>query len=481
MNNILNKYSLKFRLGILLFLSALFFSLVWIFVLPVGDFGPDETSHLQMIEFLAKNKKVPVFDSEEDLSSLNFESQLWNDKFRTGAYYSMGYNSPLSYLPYLTVYQQATGQSRGNILFLRAINCLILASFSLVLFLFLLRLDDKNLRISASLAFFITFIPQIIFSASYVNIESIALLFSALSLYYLTGVQKNPLSIDSLFLGISLGLLSLCKVSYLALVGPIYLLAYILIWSSAKKVHDKIASSLFVVIPTLFLTAWWWIRNLSLYQDPLIINFIQDKIKATRPDWFLPPGEAGYNALTIIAQPDFFRNTFLGFFAALGRLDIFLPNLFYVGFYIIVMSLLFFSVYRAIIGLKKDGEKLYFGLVFAIVVLLVINFYLFTQKNLLDFSPQGRHLYPMLLPITWLLYNGIKVLGKKAKKFIAITLVFFATLSSFWALWLLIDRYWPAGLDITINRAALTITSLVFIVLFISQILLIGKNNGKEN
>lgn len=473
------KLSTKFRIGLLLFFSVFFVSVVWSFILPIGDFGPDETAHLQMIKFLAEEKRIPVFDSEDSLHNLVFEKQLWNEKFRTGAYYSMAYNSPLSYLPFLPAYLiERDIESRSTVLAMRLINSFIAAAFALILFLFLIKIDNGNLAISSSLAFFVAFIPQLIFSASYVNIELIPLLLSGISTLILLSIRERPTISNFLFLGTILGLLVLCKANYLSLVGLVLVFASLIIFHKKKQ---RALSFFSLVSPIVLLNIYWWYRNIILYKDPLIINHIQNKINSSRPDWFLPPGEAGYNALTIVFQPDFFCNTFLGFFAAIGKLDIFLSGPFYVVFYLFLVFLIIAAVNQSAKKFRenKGGDDLKINLI--IIFFVTLFFFVFAKKNLLDFSPQGRHLFPALLPISWLLYNGIRSLGEKSRGFVEIFMMLFALLSSLSVLWLMIDKYWGGHLDLTPTRIILITLSIIFISLYLIETsLIIRGKNGQQ-
>ena len=470
----------KFKIAILLFLTAFFFSLVLIYIIPTGDFAPDESSHLKMVEFLAKEKRLPVFDKVEDLGPLIFQPQLWNEKFRTGAYYSMAYNSPLSYFGYVLIYNLAPNfGNRGGIILLRILSALYFAGFSLFLFLALLKINPRKVIQSASLAFFAAFIPQVIFSGSYINIEPFALLLSAISFYLLVWLKSNASASKLLLFGLSLGMLSLTKTNYLALVVTFLALALFFIWPHYQKNRRRFFDLLLVISPILLSNIFWWLRNLKLYDDPLIINFIQERIKITRPEWFLPPGEAGYNTLSIIIQPDFSRNTFLGFYAALGRLDIFFPSIFYIIFYLIVFGLISTSIFHSAKDFVK-GKRGEFLFQFTIILFIAINFLIFANKNLLDFSPQGRHLFPMLLPIFYLLYNGLKILPQRFSKALSTFLVSFSSFSVIFGAWLMLDRYHNGYLEPTINRLIPAVLALIFLSLFLRQLIIIAKGENES-
>jgi len=116
-----------------------------------------------------------------------------------------------------------------------------------------------------------------------------------------------------------------------------------------------------------------------------------------------------------------------------------------------------------------------------IIFFIALIFFVFAKKNLLDFSPQGRHLFPALLPISWLLYNGIRSLSEKSRGFVEIFMMLFALLSSLSVLRLMIDKYWGGHLDLTPTRMILITLSIIFISLYLIETsLIIRGRNGQQ-
>jgi len=365
----------------------------------------------------------------------------------SGAYYSMAYNSPLSYSPFLPFIRgEFEDNSKAGVLPLRAESAFFVAAFAVFLFLALAKLRSKEYQLAAAVAVFISLIPQVIFSAGYVNIEPIALFLSGLSFYFLACLIMRPKNsyLDFLLLGLALGFLALCKSNYLILVLALGVIALYKIFSCKEKSRVKLTKLLFLALPFLTLNLWWWIRNWQLYGDPLIFNYIQNLIRESAPEWFAPPAKLGFNLFSILFKPEFARYGYLGLFACLGGANIFMPWWFYLVFFLIVVA----AIIRAIfLALRRRQNR---AIVIWLVVVLIINLAIFAWKNLFDFSPQGRHFFPMLIPLTWLIFLGLeKFRDSLTKKVLPVILIIFALFSSIWSLWLLVDSYYVKGVAYT--------------------------------
>ena len=125
------KLSKKIKAAV--FLACFIFSITFILqaLLP-GSEAPDESQHIEIINFLSKNKRIPVFDGEKGIKKIVF----YHHGVFDGAYYSMAYNSPLPYLPYLlTTNREINPDNKGELVSVRTIGALLLALFSLFIFL----------------------------------------------------------------------------------------------------------------------------------------------------------------------------------------------------------------------------------------------------------------------------------------------------------------------------------------------------------
>lgn len=433
MNN--ESFKIKIIFSILIFALASSFGLIWAMIVPPNNEAPDEASHVNMVYFLKEENRIPVFNREIGIEPTRYDSRI-----PSGAYYSMAYNSPLSYLPFISLAESPTENfSKGNILPMRVISTFFIALFGVFLFLALDSFTPKNPTLALTASLFAVLIPQLIFTAGYINIEPIALFISAVSFYFLCRIITAEDKRVGNFIGLGLffGLLGLCKANYLIFIFFCFLVLIINIIKSKKKkwptIYSLISAGIFIAI-----NLWWWIRNIALYGDPLIMGYIQREIIDKAPSWMRTPAEQGYNIVTIFERRDFLKFTFLGFFANLGGASIFLPIIFYVIFFITITACL-------CLALKKIKQNKYSEFVWAALIVSVFALIYFAGKNLYDFSPQGRHLFPLIIPLSAVIYLALSSLSNIRQKVIGVFLIVFNTTASLWGLMLVIDQYYVRG------------------------------------
>ena len=409
-NSHFNKRNL---VSVLLFVLVFSFSFLWQVIIPTGSEAPDEAQHVQMINFLKIQHKIPIFDQENQLEKTQFNQ---NSPFDF-AYYSMSYNSPLNYLSFIPF---AGENSASNYYSMRIVSGFFVGLFAVFLFLALSNFDRKRISTALGITLFISTIPEILFVSSYINIEPIALFLSSLSFYFLSKIFLDNSVKNYIFFGFALAFLALCKVNYLIAVFYLFSISAWKLFSDQKSKLNKLFS---LLLPIFSVNFYWWARNIKLYKDPLIINHISSTVKNLAPDWFLTPAEKGYNLISIFSLPYFRQMVFDGFFVALGRGNILLNPIFYYFFYSIILCL----IISALFSIKKNRSKL-FLIIFSLITIFA-GFAVFVNKNLTDFSPQGRHLFPLIFPLIM-----IFLLGLKQKKNWNIALIFSAVIFNFIAL-----------------------------------------------
>lgn len=419
----------------LIFLLIFSFGLIWAILTPANDEAPDEAAHVNMVYFLKNHHRIPVFNHESGIVPTRYDPRI-----PSGAYYSMAYNSPVNYLPYLPLAISAQENFRKpNVLYMRLTSVFFIALFGVFLFLSLRLIKPAEWRAALAISIFIVLIPQVVFSASYVNIEPWALFLSSASFYFLLrNIKLNQNRwFNYLFFGLSAGLLGLAKANYYILLFYFLLLIlFDLLRSSSKKM--KIKSYLISALTFIVLNIWWWVRNIKLYNDPLIMNYIKNEIIGKAPSWLKTPALEGYNLATIFERPDFLKFTFLGFFANLGGASIFLPLWFYLFFFAALLILIVIAV-----KYLRRGQNTIF--IWPFFLTLAVALIYFANKNLYDFSPQGRHLFPLLIPLSAVIFLGLASLKGVLQLISRVFLVLFSLIASIYSLWLLTDQYYVKG------------------------------------
>lgn len=417
----------KFQVAAAIFLLIFALGIIWSLSVPGNTEAPDESSHLNMISFLKTEKRIPIFNGEAKIVQT-----VYDPKLPSGAYYSMAYNSPLSYLPYLGFYNDnAQDLQKVDLLSLRLVSSFFLALFSVFLFLCLDKIKPQKTSSALVVTLFTVLIPQVIFSAGYVNIEPFALFLATMSFYLFLQYRQKQTILYIILFGVSLGLLGLSKSNYLVFLTYLGLL---MIFDLIKtKSWSKLAKNyLLIILIFILVNSWWWLRNYGLYGDPLILGYIKREIVDKAPAWLVTFRQQGYGVLSIFKVSDFRQYTFLGFFANLGGANIYLPLIFYWLFYLINLVLFIFSL------IKKDN-RVY---IYSFLILSVTFILYFANKNLDDFSPQGRHLFPLLVPLSVVLFLGLGELKKLSAKIVYVVLVSFGLLSSMVGLLLTYTSYY---------------------------------------
>jgi len=420
-----------------LFTAIFSLSYIWQAIIPVGSEAPDEGQHIQMVYFLKSHKRIPVFDQEKDI----FSTFFFNNGFFSSVYYSMAYNSPLSYLPYVP-FAGSNIDSGGKtvVLPLRLVSGLFISFFSLFLFLSLYNFSGQKLFSALGLTLFISLIPQLVFTSAYVNIDPIALFLSALSLYFLSIIFSQAKQQNYLFFGIALGFLALCKANYLIIVLYLGLIALWQLSRATKSSRQKIINFVLVAAPILVLNLGWWIRNFKFFRDPIIINHILSSVKTNSPDWFITPAESGVNYFNIFHYNSFNNYVFDGFYAYLGSVRILLPSIFYWTFYVALIVLALIGLWFTIRKSRPDLLLTLFSL-----FIIFLDFIIFIRKNLVDFSPQGRHLFPLLIPIAVILILTLKNWPGKIQKYLLSSMIIASIFANVYALTYLIRGYFVTG------------------------------------
>lgn len=433
-NNLLGRQ--KFWTAVV-FLFVFSFGLIWGFITPAMNEAPDEASHINMVYFLKTERRIPVFNHESKIIPTQYDPKLLS-----GAYYSMAYNSPFNYLPFIPFYYSNLEDiSKQNVLPIRAVSAFFVALFAVFLFLALKVSRKANFTTALLVSLAVSLIPQIIFSAGYVNIEPLALMFSAMTFYAFSLIyfKKDDRVRNYLFFGVALMSLGLCKANYYILIAFFSLLSLIDIFIS-KQILFKLKRYLLPFLIFIVGNFWWWLRNLNLYGDPLIINYIKNEIVAKAPDWLLTLTERGETIISIFSNKYFFDFGILGFFANLGGANIFLPKFFYLAFCLLILipiGILVVSLFRKIKNLDREDWFLIIFFLVSFISLLV-----FANKNLTDFSPQGRHLFPLMIPLAGVLFFA---LSKFKNSKILIIYPLFSLISSIFGIYELIKGYYLLG------------------------------------
>ncbi|MFA6098192.1 MAG: DUF2142 domain-containing protein [Patescibacteria group bacterium] len=437
--------------------------LVFVFITkPWGNH--DEAAHFSYTQYLAEEKKMPIYQgkfktpydlsfSEEyavskiavnnsvtggiipkvtpelgrhslkEYSNPDFQS-LYYKLPADGEYKNAAVLYPPLYyaaegIPYLLFYK-ANVFARSYAM--RVFSALIFLATVYFCFLIAMRLS-KKFYFSLALTALIGFQPIFSYVESGINNDVLLTGLATATIYFIIRLIDELNIKNSVWLGLCLGLGLLTKQQFfifpaLALIPFIYHLKI-----SREKFQKIIRLLLLVIVITIGLAGWWYIRNFLIYQSFLTVPSLPEAYPQ-----FLNLQIGQY--FHIIFTRYFYIFTTFGYnrtfnlqsglpisFMVLGALSAFLS----------LFGLIWLYLKNKKTALSSDKVKQTF-LVLSILSLEAVYLYLFL-KNLLNygkytFPVEGRYFFPLILPIYYLYLKGLDFLaGKKCRTALYLLLI----------------------------------------------------------
>jgi len=428
------------NLGITLILVAFaVLGVLYSVVNPLAE-APDEDWHYDYVKYVADGRGLPVlhFDPSKNIvygtvghhpplyyglsAFLTFwintddaDSLLWdNPHFLAGRADALGNKNRIIHtdteaFPY-----------RGTALAMHIVRLLsVLLSGITVLATYLIALelfpDWKPLALGA--AAINAFNPQFLFIGARISNDTAVTAFSALALLGTIRLLKRGATTGRLvWLGVTLGLALLSKISALALL-PLVAVGLV-IRAIRQRSFVSLAKWGLVVFPLAFLIAWWpYLRNWLLYRDPLATNVWLATVNLRLP------------TPSLIELSDEFWGLEISFWAVFGWMNILVHEIIYqslaamtrlaaLGLLLLVVRQFVGSKVMAnskwrianrwtLLGSGKQLDRpaqlglLLLGLWF---VLTFVSLLRFMQ---IQFGAQGRYLFPAVPAISILIFLGL--------------------------------------------------------------------------
>ena len=295
------------------------------------------------------------------------------------------------------------------------------------------KLVFKNRSISYALPVAIAFFPQLAFVSTYVNVDAFAVMTTAMIMYFwLLGAKEGWRVRDCVGLSISMGL---CALSYYNCYGYILLsipMFFISIFAFGRygKKHG-IKMTVLVIVLTLAICGWWFIRNMMLYDGDILarnaMNAAGEKyaMDSLKPSMIISPRASGMSLLGLLRDGYWLKHTVFSFLGGFSVMTLFLRIWMYKLYAGVVGICGIGFIVSMIRGIKQfrqktfnqsrlqetgcdvkvtkaqSNEKKIRALWYVMIILgaLIVGGLTLIYSYTGDYQPQGRYLIPGIVPV----------------------------------------------------------------------------------
>ncbi len=398
--------------------------LLWAFILPLNE-GPDENMRLQIAEFILEYGKLPT----------GYQKEIMD--YTWGFTYGFRPILPQMLEALLMRLSMVFTQDAFALLFagrLASVLCGVIF-LGYVRALGHLLFEDRLLRwlfILLNLC-----LPQSSFLFSYLNCDSMALMASAMILYYLLKGRRDSFSVRTcVSLAVSL---SICVLSYYNAYGFLLTACFLFAgcyWERGKKgeaCHREFWKKGFLIGGLVFaLTGWWFVRNYMLYDgDFLGLRTQEEYAERYALDLYKPSGRRncinqGISLADMLFRSDWAVSVFKSFVGILAPLTEAHRAWIFVGYGLLFLAGGIGIAWECGQGLRRrwGAERkgtavdvfqvmLHVGFMTAVLLPNALNVW-YSYSN--DYQPQGRYSMPMLVPFMYYVVRGLGFLKGKLEK-----------------------------------------------------------------
>ncbi len=392
--------------------------------------APDEPAHYNYVAQVAEKGCCPIIEMGD--WDLSFLSELTSSRFHPDKLDALpqvqyeDHQPPLYYLLAAPIYQLSDGNLIAVRLFSVALGLVtVLCAYAAMKTVF-----PARPYIALAGAAFIALLPQHVHTIASVNNDALAEAVVALTLWqtlrYLRG-QHVPLWALSVLLGI--GFITKTTAYYLAIIVPLAVILYR--WQNDKRDWRGFLRALaLLLIPALFIGAVWWLRNISVYGMPDFLGLRRhDAVvigQLRTADYISQVGLGTYISEVIRTA----LHSFIGQFGwmALPLDDVRIVG---IGIYPFFYALFGLGISGLILArfIPQQGDTAPSrSMIWVLGIMALLSFLAFGYYNTEFFQPQGRYLFPGLIPIGlglsygwgawWRFLQRLPVIGRYAQNYL---------------------------------------------------------------
>ena len=366
-------------LAVLLLIAAAS-GLLWLYSVPFHK-GPDEAAHFQIVRFIRAYGRLPVFAPNE----------LW--LFRTPSGYVETYAAfpPLAYIVAAAVGWLTDDRSMWAARYVSLGSYLGTVALT---FWTARRLFPSTRPVAICSAIIVTFLPQFAFTSGYVNNDALPTLIAAAMLALLVCASQGGARPGTLFgAGLMIGALLITKYTFY---GAAAIGAGVAVLLAARGM-SRWRSLSALAAGVILMSGWWFVRNVQLYGEVIPSHVIANAKAAAGGNSLFIPIDHGLNLLTMSTETSFWELTLKSFVGVFGFMAVYLDAPYY--WTALVLALL--GGIGLALRARRGGitrSQVLIGLtgaaILGVTLLLTMVVSLYGE-----YSPQGRYLFPALIPI----------------------------------------------------------------------------------
>ena len=369
---------------IFLAVTGLILRIIFSYLIP--DFaGNDEPAHLRYSQHILDEKSLP------NLNNYPAENPAGNEYFQPPLYYTL-------LAPLIALAKDPVNQLRiGRLLSIFLWGITFYFAYKI---LTIIKFPKSQSTIAMSL---VSLLPYYIFNSSSITNDSLLITLSTSTIFYIVSLLDKKISLTNIFaLSILVSFTILTKLTGFILIPASILLFYY----KQNKINRKFVSITSVFLSLIILlTAWWFLYNLNVYNDPV------GPIKASTATFNNVP--QGIYKYFLVA-----RGTLFTFWAAYGPAnEIRLPQI----SYIFLSALTLFSIAGFSIIIIKNDIKLVINskILNLLITVITTNLALHIFFNINQHQPLGRYLFASIVPLGIFFALGLdRATPKKIRKYL---------------------------------------------------------------
>ncbi len=281
------------------------------------------------------------------------------------------------------------------------------------------RLFGKN--IGFLFAAMVAFLPQNVFISSYVNNDALAILSTALIVWFwIRGIESNWDFKACVGLAVSI---SICALSYYNAYG--FILCSIILFYATHQPSQVIKKTLLIVGIVAVLAGWWFIRNAILYDGDFLGMRSMDACAEAhawpevRPSAHTTPMSQGMSIFDMLFRTTWLLSVGRSFIGKFGGMSVTMPMWSYpiAIVFFLVGFIFFFKNERKAFSFKTDVEGKKYAILSWVMVLaaLIPNLLSMYNSYASDYQPQGRYSLPMIIPFFYFIAIGYGSVLRKSK------------------------------------------------------------------